>query len=332
MGIDQYNLLGGVSRGVYVRKNPWHGLSDTKVRFEHTPTVEEAVETAFPWNVTKIGLDEVLLAPGADEYAYTAKVTHDPTDPENGRILGVHSPRRGVLDPRESLVELANAVQFVDPRFEVKTAVELHHGKVIFVVLGLADNVELGGGAVSLERNLVLVDSFDGKYALGGTTSDIVAECMNMLAASLAGGTRIFSLRHTSGVVNYVEAAKQLLAIAVSNYSSIDEEVEKLLAQPFTKDEFTGLLVPAIVGKRPTDEGRKQTLYDARFDKIVAEWGATGQESAEGTAWGALMAVNSYELWEQPIRGRDRSAAQVSRFLDNSFPLTSKAHAVLSAN
>ena len=44
----------------------------------------------------------------------------------------------------------------------------------------------------------------------------------------------------------------------------------------------------------------------------------------------SLMAVNSWELWEQSVRGRPRAEAQVEKFLNNGLDLTNKARKVLA--
>jgi hypothetical protein len=108
----------------------------------------------------------------------------------------------------------------------------------------------------------------------------------------------------------------------VTSFENFDKEVDRLLAIPANKRVLTQSVIPHLLGKRPSDEGRGQTLYDNKFDGIVAEWNeATRQE----TAFDAVMAVQGYEQHRSLIRNTTRDVASISRLLKDDFPLTRQA-------
>ena len=103
------------------------------------------------------------------------------------------------------------------------------------------------------------------------------------------------------------------------------EEVARLLAIPADRRTMTDGVLPRLFGKRPSDEGRGQTLYDNKWDEVLAEWTeATRQESA----WDCVMAVQGYEQHRSHIRNTTRDMASVNRLLRDDFPMTRKAHAL----
>jgi hypothetical protein len=324
MGIDRYGLVGGVDRGVYVRHNPWHAASNTenKLITDGPVTIREAVEFAFPFEVKAVPLNEVYFAPGADEHTVL-------TRSDNGFVLSVNSASYGVVQP-QVLADLGEALQLADPTFgEGKNKLNvfsLHNGKRTVLYMERDETSTLGGGDVKLQRGIAIINSYDGSYALSAKPVSWVVECMNTMPSAHA--FNVASLKHTRGVMDYVPMMTSALVQAYTNWNALDMEIESLLSQSYSRFEYTHELVPAVIGERPAETGRGQTMYDERFATIVGQWGATGQEAAVGSKWGALMAVNSFELWNAKVKG-DRTERQITKFMGNDFPLTKKAQRIL---
>jgi hypothetical protein len=325
MGIDQYGLVGGVDRGAYSRWNPWHHRSNTEnklITLDRSLTIDEAIEWTFPYEVREIPLQDVLFADGADEYK--ALVRSD-----NGFVLSVVSSSYGIVQPHV-LGDLGKAAQEADASFGNGTnklnCFSLHKGKVAVLYLERDEVTSLGGGDVQLQRGLALITSHNGTYALSAKPVSWVVECMNTMPSRNA--MSVASVRHTKGAMDYVPAMRQAIVDTYRDWSEMDKEIEKLLSQGYSRMEYTDVLVPALMGERPDEAGRAQTNYDNKFEAIVSQWGAVGQQAAIGTKWGALMGVNSHELWTSKVKG-DRTERTLARFLANDFPLTRKAHAIL---
>lgn len=327
MGIDRYGLVGGVDRGVYVRHNPWHFASNTENKLIVTDgrpvTIREAVEWALPFEVVGVPLNEIYFAKGADEHVvYTRS--------DNGFVLSVNKSTYGAIQPSVT-ADLGEALQTVDPSFGTGdtnklNVFSLHNGKRTVLYMERDEPSVLGGGDVQLERGIAIINSYDGSYALCAKPVSWVVECMNTMPSAHA--FNVAALRHTKNVMDYVPLMQDALVAAYTNWKALDEEIEGLLASPYSRMEFSRELVPALMGERPSDKGRGQTMYDDRFEAIIGQWGAAGQQAAVGSKWGALMAVNSHELWSASVKG-DRTERQIGRFMANDFPLTKKAQRIL---
>jgi hypothetical protein len=328
MGIDTFGLLGGVDRGVYVRHNPWHinALTDQKLVVD-AMSIAEAVEWAFPWQVQEVKLSDTLDFadfPGGDEFKALIRT-------DTRRILSVNSNTYGVLQP-DVLRDLGEAVQMVDNSFGTGAnklnVFSLHHGKVIVLYIQRDEPSTLGGGDVVVERGLTIINSYDKSYALSAKPVSWVTECMNTMPSARAFS--VATLKHTKNVESYLPAMRSALAETYNTWQQMDAEIEALLSAPYTRVEYMRELVPALIGDRPDETGRSQTAYDTKFDSMIGQWGAAGQQAAIGSKWGALMAVNSFELWAGDIRKGDRQSKQIGSFLSNDFPLTKKAQKVLA--
>jgi hypothetical protein len=328
MGIDEFGKLGGIDKGVYIRHNPWHRGSDdqNKIYLQDDIPLDAAFDFAFPFEVVA---KDVYVNIGDDGMPV---MTKDETRiatvrSDNGYIMGVHSSGYGIVQPTV-LKDLLETVQMVAPEFNKKLNIfSLFGGRVNVVYVERETSTVFGGGDVIVQRGLALITSHDGSYVLGAIPTNTVAECMNTVPPKSAHG--IYKLRHTKNVEDYIPAMRAAVGMAYANFDDFDREVDRLLAESYTRAEFTNQLLPAVIGQRPEDEGRARTLYDNKFDQLAAQWGAFGQRQAGGTKWGALMSVNSWELWEQSVRGRSRAEAQLTKFMNNNFPMTSKAQKVL---
>jgi hypothetical protein len=328
MGIDEFGKLGGIDKGVYVRHNPWHRGSDdqNKIYLQDDIPLDAAFDFAFPFTVE--AKDVYVNVGDADMPVMVKDETRIATTrSDNAYIMGIHGEGYGIVQPT-ALKDLVEAVQMVAPEFNAKMNVfGLFGGRVNVAYIERDTPTVHGGGDVVVQRGLALITSHDGTYSLSAVPTNTVVECMNTIPSKNAKA--IYKLRHTKNVEDYIGAMRSAVALAYANFEDFDREIDKLLDESYSRAQFTNELLPAVVGKRPEDEGRKRTIYDNKFEQIAAQWGAYGQRQAGGTKWGALMSVNSFELWEQTVRGRTRSEAQLTKFMRNEFPLTSAAQKVL---
>lgn len=338
MGMDQYGRMGGIDKGVFVRFNPWHAGydEDHKLITNENLSIDEMVEYAFGWTVqprqsaTNFGTPENPVWVVDDEWQSI-------TRSDNGFVLSKQLNSYQAIDPGV-LGELAKVAIAVDGSFDsgIKNAAALFRGKVTFLYLQRANKTRLGGGAVVLERGLCLITSQDGSYSISGMPTNTVAQCMNTVPNP--NGRSLYSIKHTKGAMDLLPEMKAAIAEAYMDWDSLDIEVEKLLATPFTRAQFTDLLVPALMGETPerkpgqTDRGYATMLTKRanKKDKIIAEWGGTNQEGTEGTGWHAVMGVNSFELWEKTVQG-DRQERQLMNAIKGHFPMTAQAREIVLA-
>jgi phage/plasmid-like protein (TIGR03299 family) len=328
MGIDQYNVIGGVESMVSARFTPWHGLSDTKVMTDYRITdAYEALRLAgLDWAVDELSLDNLLPTnPLANEHKLRLRRS-------DGAVLGVGSARYGVIQ-NDSLAHLSQAIVDFRPDAHIESAGALFHGKVAWFLIRLDDEAKSFGrkGDEQMFRYLLAYTSHDGSKPFAVRFTNVRVECMNTI--SLAWGKNasqlLHTVRHTSNALNYVYEAEAAVKEAVQTFSVMDMEIEALLNTEMRKPAAMSMF-RTLLGD-PTDTPRGKTMWEKAFDGIVDEYNADHNANIKDTAWGAVMAVNGWELWGQTARGQSKPEKQMRHLLDGKYDLTSKALALVGA-
>jgi hypothetical protein len=140
------------------------------------------------------------------------------------------------------------------------------------------------------------------------------------------GNKATYVIKHTANTVDYVAEAAHSIRVAYGNLDSFDAEVQRMLDMEVTARDFTGIVIPEVIGSRPQDTGRSQTVWDNKFDQIVGHYNADHNEAITDTAWGAVNALNEFETWSvKPRGGRELWEAQFTKLLTDNFDLTKRA-------
>ena len=328
--MGEYNgVVGGVSAMVTDGfKAWWDGIDGTigYDRADETLTVREAYEKVLNWNVVSkdvyVNLGDAALPLLVQDDQHIAVVRED-----TNRILGVHGEGYGLIQ-NETLADFCEALKTLGDVY-VKSAGTLYDDKVAWMLAKLGEDKHFQGGDERVQNYLLVATSHDGSIALSARPTNVRVECMNTFEFAHRGTAEV-KLRHTRHVQDYLGQARQTLTEAYNHYDQVDREIEELLDIMHSRKEYTDTLVPALIGELPQDEGRKATLYEKRKDSLIAAWDRPDQANIAGTAWGAVMAVNSYENWSQGFRGGTRADAQARRALRGDYPLTTKARRLLT--
>ena len=315
MGIDQYNRLGGVESMVAARFTPWHGLG-TIVDQRLTDAYEAARLGGIDWEVDEILLSDILPNPLADEHKMRVRKT-------DGAILGIGSPRYGLIQ-NESLAHLSQEIIRFRPDAHVEAAGALFHGKVVWHLIALDDEVASLSAEEKHYRYLLVYTSHDGSKPFAVRFTNVRVQCMNTMSMAMGKASELLhTVRHTSNALAYVKEAEDSIKAAVQTFDLMDMEIEALLSQQMPKPVAISMF-KEILGE-PTDSKRGQTMWESAFDGIVAEYNADFNDNIRNTAWGMVMAVNGYELWSQQSRGQTKGEKQFKHLLDGKYPMTQKA-------
>jgi len=135
------------------------------------------------------------------------------------------------------------------------------------------------------------------------------------------------TVRHTRNAKDIATSAIQSLEMMIKSFDKFDLEIQRLLDIPIRVGQFQREVIPAVIGSRPDDAGRAQTMYDTAFDSIVAEW---NEKTRFESAFDAVMAVQGYEQHRSLVRNTTRDMAAIRRLMDDKFPLTNKAVSVFN--
>lgn len=328
MGADKNGVAGGVTNGAF-REAPWHGFGNatnskgevvgTKVQIgDNVRTGKELLVTAgLDWKVELKTLDQLgVRLDCADEHAAVVR-----TDAQ--RILGMHSDRYGMVQNEVVGQYVDTILKSRGDAFPV-SAVELWGGQVIFVVVEFRDLVKPvrkdGTAKDEMHRYMGIYTSHNGRYPLAVKYINHVWVCQNTFTPQY--GETGFVIRHTRNAGDIAVEAGRSLERMLTSFDEFDREIERLLNTEASKRTLTQDVIPAVIGKRPTDSGRSQTMYDTAWDNIVAEW---NDFTSQSTAFDAVMAVQGYEQHRSVVRNATRDVAAIKRILDDKFPLTKKA-------
>jgi hypothetical protein len=331
MGKDKNGVMGGVTSGAF-REVPWHGLGESRnnkgeVVGIKTPITDDVrtgrdllVTAGLDWTVEKRTLQELgLLQEDADQYAAIIR-----TDKQ--RILGMHSEKYGEVQ-NELLGQYTDVIMKARGDAFPVSAVELWGGKVVFLVIEFRDMVKVvrkdgdtGKDGDTMSRYMGVYTSHDGSYPLAVKYMNNLWVCQNTFTPWNAQTG--FMIRHTRNANDIAVSAIKSLEEMMTSFDQFDLEINRLLDIDATKRTLTQQVIPAVIGSRPSDAGRSQSMYDTAWDAIVAEW---NEKTRGETAFDAVMAVQGYEQHRSVIRNNSRDVASIRRLLRDDFPLTAKA-------
>jgi len=309
------------------KKDAWHRLGtvvgdafgETKIQ-EHAPELLMDVELIVPHVLTPNGISPLVK---------TAAVVRS-----DGKIVGegVGQDSYGIVQAREAFEfgqQLAGA--FGDK--PLVSAGSIREGTQFFFCYEV-DSREVGGERIN--SHFSVISSHDMTLALQGLKSTVVPVCANTVAMALESAVDRILLKHTSKVD---ERMAQILAARELVEEHTEAVVRRIATLQATQVRNFDLVVDGVLPKMDgkgrgvtmrTDQ-RKQ-LRELYFDsELVAPW--------RGTGWGALQAVNSFEQWVAPVRGKAkgqsdeqlRAVRQFDAMVKGVQPLTAKATELILA-
>ena len=321
-------VMGGIESMVANRFTPWHysynedrvALVDMEIESGH----QALVMAGCDWGVNIVNLGEFMPDhEGAEDFFVALRS-------DKQAILGVHGERYTPIN-NAVLGDLADAVMTAAPGSNIESAGSLFApGKVVWVLVRLPEGGSDFGGREHHERYVLVSTSHDASKALQVRATNVRVECMNTISMAWNGSRADYVIRHTTNALSYVEEARKGITVAAANANAMDAAIERMIDQELDSAMFMTEFVPAVIGDAPEKEGRGMTMWETKFDAIVAAYGAPHNEAIVDTAWGAVNAVNEYEAWDQPTRGQSREDAQFKRLLTGNYELTSKALALVN--
>jgi hypothetical protein len=331
MGNNQYGEIGGVTRGVARsdRFVPWThkaGHDGWKlVDGVDLEPIQALTAAGLDFTVEAVNLSTLIDEPMADEHTFIRGT--------NGEgVFGTFSDSVGLIQYFE-LAEWADLVKQVHPSAQVVSAYGLHRNKQGVICMELPEEARNQFGA-TMREFINIYSSMNGTLPMALRDSFLITECQNTLAYSFNGTKPFVQVKHTRHAQDRLPLAREAIRQALSNNTAMAELMAKLVNKRLTKREVWDF-VRTIIGPRPKDEGRAQTIWDNKFDGIKAEYDAPWNKYARLTAWGALMAVNGYEQWGQAVRKAADSGEHVRQeriveaTLRGNTPLTDKALALV---
>lgn len=279
------------------RQIPWHGLGTITDKALNS---RQALKAAgLNWKVTV----EPIFAELADDTRIEISDQFAVVRDKDRSVLGIVGDHYTPVQNEEAF---AFADALVDLGAKYETAGSLRGGKIIFLTCKIERPLVVAGDEHI--PYLVVASSHDGSMSLKALLSNIRVVCMNTLNLALAGTKREFSVKHTPNVASAAADARKALGLSYQYLDAFEAEVSKLMETEMTKRQFDKLIETVFPeselsfeigdGKETPVEQKRQAVRDIYLDDPTVN-------AFTGTGWGAVNAVNTWELWTRPVRVTD---------------------------
>lgn len=307
---------------MFSRTTPWHELGRVTGR---NLTAEQAlVQSGLDWKVEKQPI-YALTSEGFKQVEDKVATVRD----KDASVLGVVGSGYEPIQNDKMLEWAEGLVDAGDARFI--SAGSLREGKVVFTTLEVDAEVELPGHRGQVKPYLTVASSHDASLAFKAFTSPTIVVCMNTLRMAQRNSQSSWTVRHTVSADLRLEQARRMLGLVIGYYDEFTKQAHQMIDQYVTDSEFqrlTDTILPAA--KADATQRQKDNVAVARR-RLGQVWNGHTLGDFRNTAWGALNAVNEYELWFKNVKG-ERAERHALRVLNDDFPLTEKAQKILVSN
>jgi len=290
--------------GFYAKEPAWHGPGTVVTGLL---TAKEAIVAA--------GLDwDVKLVP---IYAHDTKGRMTKVDEKravqrdsDGKVFAVLSPDYTPVQNRDAFTFCDSVI--ADGSMLYNAAGSLRGGARVWILAEAKDSLSVKGDEI--KKYLLLCNGHDGTMAIRMLFTPVRVVCMNTLQAALdkADKTATFYARHTTGVMNRVDTAREILGLTDRFYKGFKEQADILASKKFPTKMYPALMaatfglkmlpVPVEIKALPAPSGLF-SAYDwstrmvKQLDtvKVLCEHGlGNDTPKVRGTCWAAFNGVTEY--------------------------------------
>lgn len=326
MGIHiAHTLIGNTDK-----RPAWIGRTDGKLPTYPGPIpVADVERLLFDWHAISVpsgnfipcepdSIGSVMI----DGQYYLPKVTEGAQGivrSDDFTELGRHKSGYRVHDYKTWLIR--NVSNILQDRLIIPSALTLKNGAQAAVEIALDETMHDGESGLDFWPSLLAVTSLDGSIATTYSAFNRVLQCDNMFTGIHAEAKRAgrqYKVKHTVNSMseNTVSGVREALAILDRTASEMTDYVHSLIPVTVSRTQWLKVLdiiEPAAkpdASKRATTKAdNRRQLIDALYqrDPMVAPW--------NGTAFGVVQAINTYEHHHAQVRG----GARVERVYDRAI-------------
>lgn len=181
-----------------------------------------------------------------------------------------------------------------------------------------------------------IMTGWGGTAKLAIMGSSVVPNCTNQFPSLISDAVKLISLRHSGNFLEKLHTARIALRDQLEATRLWDDEIQRLFDTPFPS---ITPMVDHVLGDRPaeflpTDDGgerrnRAYTNWENRRQAIRAEWDKDFNTDIQGTAFGAVMAVQG-AFQHQPWSNTVTASKQMLALADNKMPEARRAFALVA--
>lgn len=319
---------------MFSRVTPWHGLG---VVTDRVLGLEEALKLSGlgGWEVAKAPLYTKLPSKrqwitSTEEVELKGKFATYRTD--TNKVLGTVGKSYRVVQ-NEELFDLAeDLLDSGEAKYE--TAGSIRSNRVVFITVRLERPMKIAD--VDFEPYLVLASSHDGSLSARAMVTPTVVVCANTLRLAMNNAKYEYRIKHTNSANVRLNQVREALGMTFDTYDLFELEIDKLISTDVTRPQFEKI----VEGLFPDSESvRGTTMATTRREEVRATYMHDPAAAPyQGTAWGVINAVNTWETWEKPVRSTstidNAQNARLERIAwshlnGNQMPYTAQAQAMV---
>lgn len=298
-GIASMAYAAGVDR--------WHGLGQ---EMKEDASIEEWQKAAYmDWEIRRAAIN--YTADDGLPRVYEEK--HVLFRSDNGRPLGVVSPRYKIVQPKDVLEFYRDLC--ANAGFKLKTAGVLFGGSRFWALADTGNSAEILGKDV-IKNMLLLSTACDGSMATSARDTSVCVVCNNTLSVAVRGGSNIVKVPHSrEWKPNEVKEEMGLITHGWADFMSSIDKLAKTNTTPLAAQEFLlNVLDPRSAHNNRNDpaameEWNKMTTAERTnsmsmgtsavcaevWDLFNGKGMGADLVSRKGTWWGIVNAITQYE-------------------------------------
>lgn len=298
----------------YVRNKPWHGLGTC---VQSAPSSRDALVMAgLDWEVRQ---KELRTEDGMPVTGYYANVRSS-----DGKVLGVVTDKYAIVQNREAFA-FTDALLGAGVRYE--TAGSLMGGRRVWMLAKLPNEYIIRGDRIS--PYLVFSNTHDGSGSIKAALTPIRVVCNNTLCMALQTAQRSWSTRHTGGISDRMEDARETLFRAEEYMDSLGKEIEILHAIRIPRKQAEEEIRKLLPVPENATALQEKNVEGQRRDVLRRYLEAPDLKSLPENGYRLYNAVSDFANHAKPLR-------ETSSYRENLFakavdgnPLIDRAHKLI---
>ncbi|MFJ4680601.1 DUF932 domain-containing protein [Kitasatospora sp. NPDC088783] len=293
-----------------VRETPWHGLGT--VVGDYPGTWDEArVLAGLDWDPVEMPVYEQTMGfdeQGAPTSAFQLidgfkRIVRS----DNGHTLHIARDSYTVID-HAAMGHIVEAVLEI-PGVQWETAGSLDGGRRVWALARIGEGRAIAGDFSPTLPYVAVLNSHDGSSACKVIGTGVRVVCQNTFSAAEAAAEKSgtsYSLKHTKGWVEQVEAAREAIDTARRSFDALMQSMDEL-AHVYVTPAQTVEFIEHFIAAPPevlTTDRVKRNIAAARQRVHELLHSETTAPIAH-TALGLVQAAGEYADWVRPARSAE---------------------------
>ncbi|QNL30849.1 hypothetical protein SEA_ESTES_161 [Mycobacterium phage Estes] len=324
--------------GNTAKRDRWIGQTDGMLpTYEGPIPVAEVERQLFDWhamsvptgNFIPVGVDEIgdpgviILPDGRPARYVITEGAQGIVRSDDYTELGRHGKGYRIHDYKEWLIR--NVSNILQDRLSILSALTLKNGAQAAVEIGLDETMHDDKTGLEFWPFLLAQTSLDGSIATTYSAFNRLLICDNMfqgIQAQAKASGRQYKVKHTVNSMNSVHLAGVREALSILDKSAHDmQDFTRFLASIPVSRKQQLKVMDIIEPPAPADSSKAKVTKTENRREQLDHYFTTDPMSApfDGTAFGVLQAVSTYEHHGKAVRGTSRLERVYDRAIRGDF-------------